>query len=32
LIVKNLFNREYWLRVGRLESPLNVTFQYRMHF
>ncbi len=31
-IVKNLFNREYWLRVGRLESPRSITFQYRFEF
>lgn len=29
-MVKNMFNREYWLRVGRLESPRSVTFQYRL--
>ena len=28
-IVKNLTNREYWLRVGRLEPPINFTMQYR---
>jgi outer membrane receptor for ferric coprogen and ferric-rhodotorulic acid len=32
LIVENLFNRGYWLRVGRLESPRSVTFQYRLTF
>lgn len=31
-IVKNLFNREYWLRLGKLESPRTVTFQYRLEF
>jgi iron complex outermembrane receptor protein len=31
-IVKNLFNREYWLRVGKLESPRSVTLQYRFEF
>jgi outer membrane receptor for ferrienterochelin and colicin len=29
-IVKNMFNREYWMRVGKLESPRSVTFQYRL--
>lgn len=28
-MVKNMLNREYWLRVGRLESPVNFTMQYR---
>lgn len=32
LIVKNLTNREYWLRVGRLEPPINFTMQYRFEF
>jgi len=31
-IVKNLTNREYWLRVGRLEPPVNFTMQYRFEF
>jgi iron complex outermembrane receptor protein len=31
-MVKNLFNREYWLRLGKLESPRSVTFQYRLEF
>lgn len=31
-IVKNLTNREYWLRVGRLEPPINFTMQYRFEF
>ena len=29
-IVKNMLNREYWQRVGKLESPLNFTVQYRL--
>ena len=29
-MVKNLLNKEYWLRVGRLESPMNFTLQYRL--
>ncbi|MDB5227453.1 MAG: TonB-dependent receptor, partial [Bacteroidota bacterium] len=32
VIVKNLINKEYWLRVGKLEPPLNFTFQYRLEF
>ncbi|HMV15846.1 MAG TPA: TonB-dependent receptor [Chitinophagales bacterium] len=31
-IVKNLSNREYWLRVGKLEPPINFTMQYRYEF
>ena len=31
-IIKNLTNREYWLRVGRLEPPINFTMQYRLEF
>ncbi|MCB0507085.1 MAG: TonB-dependent receptor [Bacteroidetes bacterium] len=31
-IVKNLTNREYWLRVGKLEPPINFTMQYRLEF
>jgi outer membrane receptor protein involved in Fe transport len=30
LMVKNLFNSEYWFRVGKLESPMNFTVQYRL--
>lgn len=29
-MVKNLLNKEYWLRVGKLESPMNFTLQYRL--
>ncbi|MCC6583444.1 MAG: TonB-dependent receptor [Chitinophagales bacterium] len=29
-MVKNMLNREYWLRVGKLESPMNFTLQYRL--
>lgn len=29
-IVKNALNKEYWLRVGKLESPMNFTIQYRL--
>lgn len=29
-MVKNLLNKEYWLRVGKLESPINFTIQYRL--
>ncbi|MEZ4880333.1 MAG: TonB-dependent receptor [Chitinophagales bacterium] len=32
VIVKNFTNTEYWLRVGRLEMPMNFTIQYRMEF
>lgn len=32
VIVKNLSNKEYWLRVGRLEQPMSLTMQYRMEF
>ncbi|QQR97695.1 MAG: TonB-dependent receptor [Sphingobacteriales bacterium] len=31
-IVKNFTNKEYWLRVGKLESPMSLTMQYRMEF
>lgn len=29
-MIKNLFNKEYWFRVGKLESPMNFTLQYRL--
>ncbi len=32
IIMKNLSNKEYWLRVGRLEQPMSLTMQYRMEF
>lgn len=32
VIVKNMLNKEYWLRAGKLESPMNFTVQYRMEF
>ncbi len=32
VILKNAFNREYWLRAGRLESPRNISIQYRLEF
>ncbi|MFN8267895.1 MAG: TonB-dependent receptor [Chitinophagales bacterium] len=32
LIVNNILNTEYWLRVGRLEPPRSVTLQYRIEF
>lgn len=31
-MVKNLTNKEYWLRVGKLEPPINFTMQYRFEF
>jgi outer membrane receptor protein involved in Fe transport len=31
-IVKNMLNKEYWLRVGKLESPMSFTLQYRYEF
>ncbi len=31
-IVKNMLNKEYWLRAGKLESPMNFTVQYRIEF
>jgi len=32
VVVKNMLNKEYWLRAGKLETPLNFTIQYRMEF
>lgn len=32
IIAKNFTNKEYWLRVGKLETPMNFTLQYRMEF
>ncbi|HMV03157.1 MAG: TonB-dependent receptor [Chitinophagales bacterium] len=31
-IIKNMLNKEYWLRAGKLESPMNFTVQYRIEF
>lgn len=31
-ILKNFTNKEYWLRVGRIEQPMSFTLQYRMEF
>lgn len=31
-ILKNMLNNEYWLRAGKLEQPMSLTFQYRMEF
>ncbi|MGB1207271.1 MAG: TonB-dependent receptor [Chitinophagales bacterium] len=30
LVAKNIFNKEYMLRPGLMESPANVTIQYKM--
>ena len=32
LIVNNILNTEYWLRVGKLEAPRSITMQYRLEF
>ena len=32
IIVNNILNTEYWLRVGKLEPPRSITMQYRMEF
>lgn len=32
LIVNNILNTEYWLRVGKLEQPRSITMQYRLEF
>lgn len=32
VIAKNITNKEYWLRVGRIEQPMSLTVQYRMEF
>ena len=32
IIVNNILNTEYWLRVGKIEAPRSVTMQYRLEF
>lgn len=32
VIVNNILNTEYWLRVGKLEAPRSITMQYRLEF
>jgi outer membrane receptor protein involved in Fe transport len=32
VMLKNFTNTEYWLRVGKLEAPMNITVQYRIEF